>query len=387
MRLINIIILLALSIFIFLTACSTKNISPPQAPESQSSKPVAAPVPKESQQAEWERTVSEARKEGIIVLYGATGVAQARDRFIRAIKEKFGISLEVTIAGGAQLTGKLVNERRAGLYTVDVYMGGAATILNDLVPRNVLEPIEPYLILPEVKDPSAWFGGSLPFWEKQRVSLATLASIPSGHQAINTSLLRPDELTSYRDLIKPKLKGLIAMSDPTTAGAGNAWFNLAIRLMGEDYLKELVKQDLMITRDFQLLSEWLARGKYAVAMGINPGGIRILIRDGAPIAILPPFKEGVNIGPAGGIVAPVNKGPHPNATKVFINWVLSKEGQTVFSRAAGLASRRLDVPGDHLEPWAVPDPKIKYLIQDEEYTRKEIEMQDLAKKIFAQALR
>lgn len=386
MRLINVIILLASTIFILLS-CSAKNVSAPQAPESQASKSASAAVSKDNQQNEWEKTVSEAKKEGMVVLYGATGVAQARDPFIRAIKGKFSISLEVTIAGGAQLTGKLVNERRAGLYTVDVYMGGAATILNDLVPRNVLDPIEPYLILQEVKDPSAWFGGSLPFWEKQRVSLATLASIPSGHQAINTSLLRPDELTSYRDLLKPKLKGLISMSDPTTAGAGNAWFNLAIRLMGEDYLKELVKQDLIITRDFQLLSEWLARGKYAVAMGINPGGIRILIRDGAPIAILPPFKEGVNIGPAGGIIAPVNKNPHPNATKVFINWVLSKEGQTVFSRSAGLASRRLDVPGDHLEPWAVPDPKIKYLIQDEEYTKQEIEMQELAKKIFAPLLR
>ncbi len=383
----NFVILPIVMVLIFLASCSTRSTSSLPDSKTEALTPVAATVLKDAAQMEWEKTVTAAKKEGIVVLYGATGVAQARDPFIKAIKERFGISLEVTIAGGAQLTTKLLNERRAGIYTADVYMGGAATILNDLIPRNILEPIEPYLILPEVKEPSAWFGGNLPYWEKQKVSLATLASIPSGETAINISLLKPEEFTSYRDLLKPNLKGLIAMSDPTSAGAGNAWFNLAARLVGEDYLKELVKQDLVITRDFQLMSEWIARGKYAVAIGVNPGGIRSLIKDGAPLYLLPPFKEGVNIGPAGGIVAPVNQNPHHNATKVFINWVLSKEGQTVFSKAAGIASRRIDVPTDHLEPWRVPDPKIKYLIQDEDYTRAEIEMLEVAKKIFAPVLR
>ena len=51
-----------------------------------------------------------------------------------------------------------------------------------------------------------------------------------------------------------------------------------------------------------------------------------------------------------------NKAPHPNAAKVYINWLLSKEGQTVFARANGYVSARLDVPTDHAEPWRVPQP-------------------------------
>lgn len=387
MKFINSWMMLFLISFIFLVSCSKGSSTSVPNTKSES---VALSIPsasKDAAQTEWEKTVNEARKEGVIVLYGATGVAQARDPFIQAIKEKFGISLEVTIAGGAQLTTKVMNERRAGLYTVDVYMGGAATILNDLISRDMLAPIEPYLILPEVKDPSLWFGGHLPYWENHRVSLATLASIPSGQAAINTSIIKPDEFTSYNDLLKLKLKGMIAMSDPTTAGAGNAWFNLALKLMGEDYLKELARQDIIITRDFQLMSEWIARGKYAVAIGINPGGVRSLIKDGAPLYILPPFKEGANIGPAGGVIAPMDKNPHPNAARVFINWVLSKEGQTVFSRSAGLASRRIDVPAGNLEPWMVPDPKTKYIIQDEAYTREEIGALDIARRILAPALK
>lgn len=321
------------------------------------------------------------------MLLGGPGVAQAKEPFIRTIKERFGITLEITIAGGSQGTAKIVNERRAGLYISDVYLSGATSILNDLIPRNILEPIEPYLILPEVKDPSVWFGGKLPFWEKRRVSLSTLASIPSGPTSINYSLLKPEEVISYKDLLKLKLKGLLVMADPTTPGSGLSWLHLAYRLMGEDFIRELVNQDVMITRDFQLMSEWLARGKYAVALGTNTGGIKALIRDGAPIKILPPFTEGVDIGIGAGAVGVIDKNPHPNATRVFVNWILSKEGQTVFTRAAGYASRRMDVPTEHLEPWQMLDPKIKYVIQDEDYTREEIGIPDIARAIFATLLK
>jgi ABC-type Fe3+ transport system substrate-binding protein len=51
----------------------------------------------------------------------------------------------------------------------------------------------------------------------------------------------------------------------------------------------------------------------------------------------------------------LTKAPHPNAAKVYINWLLSKEGQTGFARASGYISARLDVPTDHAE-WRVPIP-------------------------------
>lgn len=383
-------------IFIFLFTILAATISlvytcaPKPGPESVLRDNLGQATPAASkaiQATEWEKIVENAKKEGVVVLYGATGVSQARDPFIKAMKEKFGISVDATIAGGAELTTKLTNERRAGIYNADVYMGGASSMLSDLIPRDIFEPIEPYLILTEVKDPTAWFGGKLPFWEKRKVSLSTVASIPPGETAINNSLLKLEEFKSYRDLLNPKLKGMIVMSDPTISGAASSWFHLAYRLMGEDYLKELVKQDLLITRDFRLITEWLARGKYSVGIGINPGGVKAAITDGAPIAIMPPFKEGVALGMAGGNVAVMDKAAHPNATRVFVNWVLSKEGQTVFSRAAGFASRRVDVTPEHLDPWRIPDPKIQYVMDNEEYTIEELALRDVAKRIFEPVLK
>ena len=223
-------------------------------------------------------------------------------------------------------------------------------------------------------------------WEKRRLSLATLALIPAGPTAFNTNLLKPEELTSYKDLLKPQLKGKIVVFDPTIAG--QSWVPLANRLMGEDYLRELVKQDVLITRDIRLMDEWIVRGKYPLGLGVDPGGVRTMIKDGAPISILPPFKEGVDLGPAGGNVAVIDKNAHPNATRVFVNWILGKEGQTILTRELGIASRRIDVPTGHLaSPWMVPDPKIKYIVHDEDYSRYKLQMMEVAKTIFAPVLK
>jgi ABC-type Fe3+ transport system substrate-binding protein len=66
--------------------------------------------------------------------------------------------------------------------------------------------------------------------------------------------------------------------------------------------------------------------------------------------------KGTDTSPANGALALFNKAPHPNAAKIYINWLLSKEGQTVFARASGYVSARVDVSIDHTEPWRIPQP-------------------------------
>ena len=51
-----------------------------------------------------------------------------------------------------------------------------------------------------------------------------------------------------------------------------------------------------------------------------------------------------------------NRAPNPNAAKIYVNWLLSKEGQTPFIQATGYVSARLDAPTDHALPWRVPIP-------------------------------
>jgi ABC-type Fe3+ transport system substrate-binding protein len=57
-----------------------------------------------------------------------------------------------------------------------------------------------------------------------------------------------------------------------------------------------------------------------------------------------------------GNAALFNQAPHPHAAMVYINWLLSKEGQYLYGRALAYVSKRLDVPNDYVEPWRVPQP-------------------------------
>ena len=63
----------------------------------------------------------------------------------------------------------------------------------------------------------------------------------------------------------------------------------------------------------------------------------------------------MNLSSASGSLALLNRAPHPNAAKVFINWLLSREGQTLFQKVISVPgdarnSRRIDVPKDHIPP-------------------------------------
>jgi ABC-type Fe3+ transport system substrate-binding protein len=83
-----------------------------------------------------------------------------------------------------------------------------------------------------------------------------------------------------------------------------------------------------------------------------------LIKEGLPLKAVEgsQLKEGTHVTSAFANIALVNRAPHPNAAKLYINWVLSREGVTSFSKATGDPPLRVDVPTGHIESWAVPKP-------------------------------
>lgn len=336
-------------------------------------------------ETEWDKTLIEAKRERQVVIVGGFGVAMAREPFILAMKQKYGIELDITVGPSPVLYQKISSERRAGLYQADIWLGGAIDFVGELFPNKVLQPVEPHLILPEVKDQSLWFGGELPVWGSERQAFFSLMNI-SSFTAINKTLVAPEEITSYNDFLRPNLKGKIAMADPTVSGAGRSWFTMAYKIMGPAFAKEFVKQEPVMTRDFRQMTEWLAANKFAVAIGVDSAGIRRAIKDGFPLYMLSLYKEGAVIGAGGGQLGVFNNQPHPNATKIFVNWLLSKEGMLTFSKATGMASRRIDVSTDHLDASMVPDPKKQYVFETQKYIEEDVQLVNVAREIFGPLL-
>ena len=75
------------------------------------------------------------------------------------------------------------------------------------------------------------------------------------------------------------------------------------------------------------------------------------------------MKEGASIGSGFGTVSYLNRAPHPNAARVFVNWLLSREGQTAWQKHTGRNSLRTDIRKDNIPADAIPTEGGNYFLR------------------------
>ncbi|HEX9879180.1 MAG TPA: extracellular solute-binding protein [Candidatus Binatia bacterium] len=320
---------------------------------------LAAPVigfAQSSQPAEWDQMVQAARQEGKVALIGPPG-AKRRDSLTLPFQRKYGIDVDYWADPAPGIPTRISAERRAGKYLWDLVIAGAMDRI--LLPLKVLAPLEPALVLPEVKDTQFWRGGAMEFLDAGR-QILVMTPFQRGTLFVNRELADPDAFRSYRDLLDPKWTGKIVIDDPRKPGPGQATFTFFYLHpeLGEAFIGALAEQNPVILKDYAQEIDAVGRGKYPIAVGTSDSLAEERIKQGIPIAIVDPrrLREGSDVNPASGMVGLLNRTPHPNAARVYLNWLLSREGQTSFVRAAGYISSRMDVPTDHAAPWRVPQP-------------------------------
>lgn len=309
----------------------------------------------ENWQQEWERTKAAAAKEGRLVLYTSAGGA-VRDPLTKYFSKNYNINLEWLAARNNELAERVSRERRAGIYAGDVYFSGTSAITE--IGNDILEPLDTVLFLPEVLDKKLWVGGEIPHIDEKHTWVGLLA-FPQPPIFVNTNMVKPGEVKSHKDLLDPKWKKKIVLYTPLT-GAGLAWaYNVGEVIMSRDYLRAIVRQEPIIIDNSRQQCEWVAQGKYPIALGGRSENQTEFISLGAPVKLISPV-EGVHLTSSAGGVGIFKKAPHPNASKLFINWALSKEGGTLISKSIGGQSARNDVPTDFLDPNMVRQPGVKY---------------------------
>src|ERR1043165_5908332 len=112
----------------------------------------------EAARGDWESVVAAAEKEGQGAGYMGGGGSPMR------IEEAFQsaypkIKVTALTGRGSQLGPRIIAERRAGKYLVDLFIGGKGTAYSVLYPAKALAPIQPLLALPEVAHPAQWGPG------------------------------------------------------------------------------------------------------------------------------------------------------------------------------------------------------------------------------------
>ncbi len=358
----------------------------PAAPATPAAK---KPAPSPSQtaspdwQKKWDSLIVNAKKEGKVVVYLGPSPPEVRTEVGKAFKERFGIAVDFFTGRGPEVVARLQAEKAGGINVADAVIIGDTSWFDEVRPMKIAAPLDPLLVLPEVKDPTKWRGGKLPMMDESRQALA-FATIADQFYTVNKEMVKEGEIATVTDLLKPAWKGKIVMNDPSMSGNGSAWFAFVmLKVLGEEkggqFMRDLVKQGPIISRDSRQITEWVARGKYPLAVAASLGMPISFIKQGAPIR-LARMKDGTVLTTGIGIVLSTNYAPHPAAAQLFLNWLLSKEGGNVWTQAYGYPSTRLDASTKGFLPEVIPASTDIY--PDEAYIVKKAHLNKVAAEIF-----
>ncbi|MBI4333918.1 MAG: extracellular solute-binding protein [Chloroflexi bacterium] len=333
---------------------------------------------------DWQQTLAAAKREGVLSVY-SPGSGETRQMIVKAFKDKYGIDIEWTSAKANEIGVKILTERRAGLYLPDVVAGGAVSQqVTQLKPAGALDPIKPILLLPEVTDPKLWYLGSVPFVDVEKIYTVNPILGPSLRFNINTDMVKPGELKSLNDLLAPRWKEKVIYTNPLLYPAATGEI---LEIMGPDYLKKLAANIPIIVDDEGLAANWLAHGKYPLAIINRADATQEFINVGAPIKKWLP-EEGSMLAGGAMAVSLLNRAPHPNAAKVFINWYVGKEATFMFSKFLEMQSARLDLPTDFIPSERMRIPDFKYKVSESEvFYAKSDDNKKLATEIFGALLK
>ena len=313
----------------------------------------------------WEKVLSAAKKEGKVVVWGPPGEL-IRDAMTKGFKNAFpDITIEYAGARGGEQATRIKAERDGGIYSVDVLLSGTTTAISYMKPMKALDPIEPALILPEVTDLKHWRGNSLEFSDQTTRLNLVFVNMLKTSLVYNAQLAKPGEIDELSKLLDPKWKGKFVINDPLPSGSGHVTFRWIWHMMGpekaKDYYRKISANAAVVDRDQRRQIEWIAQGKYVFLLAPSDGTLAQLLERGLKIGILPEFKDyGTYISASFGSAMLLDKAPHLNAAIVFLNWLLTKEGQTYWSKAMDHVSKRADVPTDHIPPYVIPPPGARF---------------------------
>lgn len=356
--------------------------------------PCQAAESKTSWQAEWERTVQAAKKEGALSLYLLEGDGEL-GAVAQTFQKKFPeIKLVTTPGRGNTLAPRVMAERRAEKYLVDVYIAGATTAYEVFYRAKILNSVRETLILPEVIDESKWWLGQHHYIDPEGQYIFVYVGNVGQYVSYHTKSVERGEIRSHWDFLRPKWRGKILSRDPKISGSQRIGLRMFYHTpeLGADFIRRLYgDMDVTLTQEIRQATDWLAHGKFAICFFCSE--ILKVKAQGLPVDEFQTaqWKESrtISAGNMGSIVLP-SQPPHPNAARLFVNWLLSREGQTVFQRAANTPnnseeSLRTDVPKDMVRSEVRRVDGVKYLLVDKPEYIDMAPIYDIVEKALVQA--
>jgi len=306
----------------------------------------------------------EARKEGKVVLYSCPG-REYVEPLVQELERTYpGIKFEATYGKGSQLQEKIRTEARAGRPVADLISCGW-----NALHRFGAEGYLGQYVSPELKQ-----------FPASAVDNSGMKLPHSAHVygiVINTRMVGVEDVRSWADLANPKWRGKLAIQDPRRGG-GFSWFvkTLMDTRLGESYVRKMGQQKIFFGRTNDLVQSMLLRGEYGIHIAGTEERAESDAEKGAPLKFIKP-RDGAFYTRIG--FSMVKNAPHPNATKLYMDFVLSEKGQRLLGETGYIAIRKGIRAKDGSDPL---DGVNLSFAQSEEGMAREPEFKNKLKEIF-----
>lgn len=308
--------------------------------------------------------IEAAKKEGTVSIYTSTDAAQSQ-KLQDAFKAKYGISIAYNDLGTNGAYNQVISEAAAGQTTADIVWSSAMDLQMTLVQDGYAQ---------EYETPEA---ANIPAWANYKNTLYGSTVEPIG-AIYNTKALSADKLPkTYADLItflkdnKTELQGKVATFDPEKSGSGFLHHSNDARERKDfwDLVKAMADDGVKIYSSSGSMKETVVSGENVIGINIIGSYALQWVNESPNLGV----HFATDYTPAFSRLAMIVKdAPHPNAAKLFVDFMLSQEGQSALAEG-GLPSVRKDVTsgynidtlnqkvGGGLKPIAVDEGLVDYM--------------------------
>jgi iron(III) transport system substrate-binding protein len=281
----------------------------------------ASPMP----QAITPALIAAATKESQLTWYTSADL-QLAEKVGKTFEQKFtGIRVRVERAGGERIFSRVAQEYASGLHVADAVSTGDAAQFLAWKRQGLLAPYVPEDVARHIpaehRDPDGLYA-------TVRSSLCVMA--------YNTDLVkREDAPKSFADLLEPKWKGKIVKAHPSYSGTIMTSTYQMVRELGWAYLERLAQQQVLQIQSATDTPKKIVLGERLVMADGNESNVLLLKESGKPIEVVYATEGSPSIVQPSAIFV---SAPHPNAARLFQNYLFSVEGQELFVNEGALRS-------------------------------------------------
>jgi len=285
--------------------------------------------------------IQAAKKEGKVVWYTSLAIPSST-AIAHAFRTKYaGMEVEVHRTGSQRVLQRVMQEAGAGIKNADVIHtsdAGHFVLFKDKGMLMKYIPKGAEIFPAGFKDKDGFYFG-------MRATLSVISYNPK-------SVAEKDAPKTWKDLLNPKWKGKMVSAHPGYSGIIMTHVLALVNLYGWDYFRELAKNGLHVVQSANDPAGVVASGERPVGANGAEYFYYKTQKQGNPIKIIYP-NEGIPL-----VVSPVaiaKDAPHPNAAKLFSEYIFAKESQQLLADREGLYTGHPEVT------YPADKPKLKDL--------------------------